>query len=64
MRQGPIAEMLRRALRDQYDAVLTEPLPKRWAELINSLDERERQTRGLDPDQALRLRLRLRADPL
>ena len=37
MRQTAFAEMIRRALRDQYDAVLAEPLPQRWLELINGL---------------------------
>lgn len=37
MRQTAVAEMIRRALRDQYDAVLAEPLPQRWLELIKGL---------------------------
>jgi hypothetical protein len=45
MRQAWFAKMVRCALRDQYDAVLTEPLPTRWVDLINSLDQKERQTR-------------------
>jgi hypothetical protein len=53
MRQAPIAEMIRRALRNQYDAVLTEPLPKRWVDLITSLDHQERQSRRLDDDHAI-----------
>lgn len=53
MRQASIAEMIRRALRDHYDAVLTEPLPKRWVDLINRLDQQEGQARQTkaDPDQ-------------
>ena len=53
MRQASIAEMIRRALRDQYDAVLTEPLPKRWVDLINRLDQQEGQVRQpkAEPDQ-------------
>jgi hypothetical protein len=50
MRQASCAEMIRSALRDQYDAVLTEPLPRRWVDLINSLDQQERDTQGLDRD--------------
>jgi len=46
--------MIRCALRDQYDAVLTEPLPKSWVDLINNLDQRERQTRRLDEDHAIK----------
>jgi len=45
--------MIRCALRDQYDAVLTEPLPKSWVDLINNLDQRERQTRRLDREHAI-----------
>jgi Anti-sigma factor NepR len=29
-------------LRAQYDRVMREPLPARWTELINCLDEKER----------------------
>jgi hypothetical protein len=29
-------------LRAQYDGVMREPLPARWTELINSVDEKER----------------------
>ena len=53
MRHAAVAEMIRRALRDQYEAVLTEPLPKRWIDLINRLDQQEGQARQpkADPDQ-------------
>jgi hypothetical protein len=54
MRQASCAEMIRCALRDQYDAVLTEPLPKSWVDLIYSLDQREGQTRRLDRDHAIK----------
>jgi hypothetical protein len=37
VRQAAFAELIRRALRDQYDAVLAEPLPQHWLELINGL---------------------------
>jgi hypothetical protein len=53
MRQASCTEMIRCALRDQYDAVLTEPLPRRWVDLINSLDQQERQARQLDEDHAI-----------
>jgi hypothetical protein len=52
VRQASCAEIIRCALRDHYDAVLTEPLPRRWVDLINSLDQQERDTRGLDRDHA------------
>ena len=29
-------------LRAQYDGVIREPLPARWTELINCMDEKER----------------------
>jgi hypothetical protein len=53
MRQASIAEMIRRGLRDQYDAVLTEPLPTRWVDLINRLGQQEGQApqTKADPDQ-------------
>jgi hypothetical protein len=53
VRQGRFAEMIHRALRDQYDAVLTEQLPKRWVDLINRLSQREGQAqqRKAEPDQ-------------
>jgi hypothetical protein len=43
MRQASITEMIRRGLRDKYDAVLTEPLPTRWVDLINRLGQQEGQ---------------------
>jgi Anti-sigma factor NepR len=52
MRQASCAEMIRSALRGQYDAVLTEPLPRRWVDLINRLDQQDRQARQLDEHHA------------
>ena len=53
MRQVSITEMIRRSLRDQYDAVLTEPLPRRWVDLINRLGQQEGKAPQpkADPDQ-------------
>jgi hypothetical protein len=53
MRQASISEMIRRGLRDQYDAVLTEPLPTRWVDLINRLGQQEGQApqNKAEPDQ-------------
>jgi hypothetical protein len=53
MRQASITEMIRRSLRDQYDAVLTEPLPRRWVDLINRLGQQEGKAPQpkADPDQ-------------
>ena len=58
VRQTAFAEMIRRALRDQYDAVLAEPLPQRWLELINGLyaveghERRERTEQDHNPSPA------------
>ena len=39
---GRAARGLGALLRAQYDSLIREPLPARWAELINCLDENER----------------------
>jgi hypothetical protein len=44
VRQPSFADILRRALRDHYDAVLAEPIPKRCINLIQQLREVDRQT--------------------
>jgi hypothetical protein len=36
-------ELMRRALRAGYDEVAKEPLPERWVDLINRLNESESQ---------------------
>jgi len=38
-----IALRLREALRHVFDSVATEPLPERWVDLINRLNEEERK---------------------
>ena len=37
-----IVERLKSALHAQYDAILNEPLPERWVDLIHRLNEQER----------------------
>ena len=40
--RSPIVERIRSALHAQYDAILKEPLPERWVDLIDRLNEQER----------------------
>jgi len=42
MSQASIVSRLRLALHERFDAAVKEPLPKRWVDLINELNERER----------------------
>ena len=35
--RSPIVERLKAALRAQYDAIVNEPLPERWVDLIKRL---------------------------
>lgn len=44
--RSQIVERLRSALQAQYDAILNEPLPERWVDLIHRLNEQERRERG------------------
>jgi Anti-sigma factor NepR len=39
--RSQIVERLKSALHAQYDAILNEPLPERWVELIRRLNEQE-----------------------
>jgi hypothetical protein len=45
--RSQIVERLKTALHAQYDAILNEPLPERWVDLIHRLNEQER-TQGED----------------
>jgi hypothetical protein len=46
MRQhSPMWERVGKALHAQFDEVAQQPLPKRWVDLINRLNELERQQR-------------------
>ena len=40
-----IVERLRTVLRAQYEAIVNEPLPERWVDLIKRLNEQERAQR-------------------
>jgi hypothetical protein len=43
--RSPIVERIKSALHAQYDAILNEPLPERWVDLIHRLNEQERLQR-------------------
>ena len=43
--RSQIVERLKTALHAQYDAILNEPLPERWVDLIHRLNEQERRRR-------------------
>jgi hypothetical protein len=38
-----IVEFLRTALHARYDAILNEPLPERWVDLVDHLNDQERE---------------------
>jgi hypothetical protein len=51
--RSPIVERIKSALHAQYDAILNEPLPERWVDLIHRLNEQERLRReGQRPKQS------------
>jgi Anti-sigma factor NepR len=43
--RSQIVERLKSALHAQYDAILNEPLPERWVDLIHRLNDQERMER-------------------
>ena len=43
--RSPIVDRLKTAFRAQYDAIVSEPLPERWVDLIKRLNEQERVQR-------------------
>jgi Anti-sigma factor NepR len=45
VRQASFQNLIRRALRDHYAAVMAEPIPQRWVDLLNRLAEEERSAR-------------------
>jgi hypothetical protein len=51
--RSQVVERIRSALHAEYDAILNEPLPERWVDLIHRLNEQERLQREA---QALALR--------
>jgi len=40
--QHPVFECIGKTLNSQYNAIVQEPLPQRWVDLIRNLSERER----------------------
>jgi len=38
-----IVQFLRAALHARYDAILNEPLPERWVDLVHHLNDQERE---------------------
>jgi hypothetical protein len=40
--QHPVVECIGKTLNSQYVAIVQEPLPQRWVDLIRNLNERER----------------------
>ena len=47
MKEASIVSRLRSALNQRFDTVAKEPLPERWVDLINELNERERRDEEL-----------------
>jgi hypothetical protein len=43
---SPIVERIKMVLHAQYDAILNEPLPERWVDLIQRLSEQEHHARS------------------
>ena len=43
--QQALPDRIGRALRAQFDEILHEPLPNRWVDLINYLNEKEKRRR-------------------
>ena len=43
-----IFERINATLREQYDDVASEPLPKRWIDLITYLNQKERANRSAE----------------
>ena len=45
VREVSVHKLIRRALRDHYAAVMAEPIPQHWVDMLNRLAERELKTR-------------------
>ena len=41
VRQASFHQLIRRALRDHYAAVMAEPIPRQWLDMLNRLPEEE-----------------------
>lgn len=46
-----VHKLIRRALRDHYAAVMAEPIPQHWVDMLNRLAERESKTRQAQTKQ-------------
>ena len=44
MREASFHKLIRRALRDHYAAVMAEPIPQQWIEMLNRLADEERKS--------------------
>jgi hypothetical protein len=53
-RKAPFSWYLGPTLRDYFDTIASEPLPQRWVDLINHLNELERRRSGQKPEQCPR----------
>ena len=45
------SSLLRKALHAYFDGIMKEPLPERWVDLINRLNEEERRSRHEPPNR-------------
>jgi hypothetical protein len=57
-----IFERISKALHAQYDGIVAQPLPERWVDLINYLNEKERVQREPPQPETARRRNRARAN--
>jgi hypothetical protein len=57
-----IFERISKALHDQYDGIVERPLPERWVDLINYLNEKERMQREPPQPETARRRNRSRSN--
>jgi hypothetical protein len=46
------ARQLGKVLHKRYEDIANEPLPKRWVELVNFLDQKEKEQRDLNAEAA------------
>jgi hypothetical protein len=51
VRQACVHELIRRALRDHYAAVMAEPIPQLWVDMLNRLAEQEPKRRQAQSKQ-------------
>jgi hypothetical protein len=51
VRQASVHKLIRRALRDHYAAVMAEPIPQHWVDMLNRLAEQGPKTRQAQSKQ-------------